>query len=105
MAERGPFDKYLSPWDLMRPNTNIENRENDFPWVALNREVQPEPGSYTTQAMIDWITALRPPEIPPMTALSRDAGARDIGPLSKEDVLKFLIDVDSHNPDPPMRRK
>lgn len=92
MVERlGPFDAYLSEYDKMRASQNIEDRTNDpWPWHPASPNI---PQQSTTAAHdLDLLLAhLQMNDVPPVTALSRDLGARDIGPLSKEEVLKYLM--------------
>lgn len=98
MAE-GPFDKYLSPWDKIRRSDNVDDRRDDpWPW----HKIEGKEGSPTHEQYIENIVAAikkGDPYIPAMTALSRDAGARDISPIPAEELIKFLINIDQMNPD------
>lgn len=104
-ALAGPFDKYLNEWDKMRRRTDLEDRTNEpYPWWAPEgRGEQPE---FTPTPMEHLERILdrvgpAPENIPAPTRLSIDAGAKDIGPLPKEEVLKWLIGNEMHNPPPP----
>lgn len=101
MAERiGPFDAYLSEYDKMRASQNVEDRTGDpWPWHAVT---QAEPKqSITDKHALDLLIAnLRMSEIPPVTRLSRDLGARDVEAPSKEEVLRYLMHNAGTGPDP-----
>lgn len=95
----GPFDAYLSPYDKMRRSNDVEDRrDTPWPWYPGAKDPQQSP---TDAAALEQVLAiLQGQNIPPVTALSRDLGARDIGPLSKEDVLQYLMTNAATGPDP-----
>lgn len=100
MAERfGPFDAYLSPYDKMRQSPDVEDRR-DTPWPWYPGVKDPQQTMTAANELDQLMAVLSGQEIPPVTALSRALGARDIGPLSKEDVLKYLMENASTGPDP-----
>lgn len=101
MAERiGPFDAYLSEYDKMRASQNVEDRTGDpWPWYEVGEPVPKQ--SITARHALDLLIAqLQMDEIPPVTKLSRDAGARDIEAPSKEEVLQYLMRNAATGPDP-----
>lgn len=100
----GPFDKYL-PWYAQGEGSpNVEDR-TDLPWAELTNGMKPQMGSETVDSLADRVaSAVQSNSVPPVTALGRDLGARDVGPVTPEELIKFLIDVDSYNPDPPGRK-
>jgi hypothetical protein len=106
MAE-GPFDRFLSPFARMRRAENVEDRrEEEFPWHKLATTKQENNMTPTAKTVIDRINGIVIPEdIPAVTSLSRDLGARDIGPIPKEELLKFIIDIENMNSDLPTRRR
>lgn len=106
MAE-GPFDKYLSPWDKIRQSSNVEDRRDDpWPWHKISTTEQQFRSTPTVPELIGLIQKdIDKENIPPVTSLSRDAGARDVSPITSEELLRFLLQVDSHNPDPKVTRR
>ena len=108
MAGEGPFDKYLSPFARMRPSNNVEDRrEEAFPWHSLGARTNQENNMTPTgKTVMDRINGIVTPEdIPPVTKMSRDLGARDVGPISKEELLKFITSIEMMNPYEPTKRK
>lgn len=99
----GPFDRYQSPWFSLRESQNIDDRRDDpWPWHTISNASREEDNlTPTRETIVDRINGIVLPEdIPPVTRLSRDAGASDVEPISKEELLKFLINIESMNPDP-----
>lgn len=101
----GPFDRYLSEWDKMRRRTDIENRQNEqWPTVALPGDRSYLPQSVTLAEQVRRRVDASP-EIPPIDSrLALEAGARDVAPLSKEEVLKFILNNEMTQPGPMPRR-
>ncbi len=98
------FDERFGPWFGMRERKDIEDRrEEPFPWHGVTKR-EPEQ-SLTANTLSEYILGnlenVRQPEYSPLGVA---AGLRDIRPMPDQDVIKFLLDVDKLNPDPPGRK-
>jgi hypothetical protein len=93
----GPFDKFQSPWVDLR-QAPVEDRQNE-PWPWYPTEKVNPPHTQTAVEKLKLLMALmQGEEIPPVTALSRDAGAKEAGDqLPDEEVLKFILGNDKGN--------
>ena len=96
------FNERFGPWFGVRERQDIADRRAEpWPWHSLSTNEQMFKSTPTMNELSAGILPqLKGQDIPPVTGLSRDAGARDIGPIATEELIKFLIDVDSHNPEP-----
>jgi hypothetical protein len=105
MAE-GPFDKYQGPWQRLRESPNVDDRRDEpWPWHELSKDIIGR-GTPTLQRTTEYaVDRLLPPEIPPITSrLQQQAGTGDVSPISSEELMKFLLEIESMNPDPAMRK-
>jgi len=94
------FDRYLSPWDRMRRSENVVDRRDErWPTTDVGGTQSELPQSLRPMERLERVLDANP-EIPAVTRLSRDAGAGNVAPLSPQEVLKFILDVDALNPSP-----
>lgn len=98
------FNERFGPWFGMRERQDIDDRRDDpYPWHSVTKR-EPEQ-TMTGPALSDQILgSLSTVDQPPLTPLGVAAGMRDAQPMPDQDVIKFLLDVDQLNPDPPGRK-
>lgn len=99
-------DDFEDRWNAMPPGIrgalqSIEDRRNEFSDMLMNKEGISQSGKLhppaSGGAMLSWKYS---GDIPPHTKLSVEAGSKDVKAPSKEEVLGFLTNVESLNPDP-----
>lgn len=87
--------------DYLRSGQIEDRRDDPWPWHSLATTKREDLMTPTAKTVMDRINSIVTPEdIPPVTRLTRDLGAHDIGPLSKEEVLKFILDIEMMNKSP-----
>ena len=81
----------------------FEDRRNE-PWPTAQLPGGPAalPQTLTNEALVQALhNKMVGPEIPPITSrLQQQAGAGDVEPISKEELLRFIIQNEMTNPGP-----
>ena len=98
------FAERFGPWYPVRGSDNVEDRRDEpWPWHGVTKT---HPGmTMTTPAVSDMVMGQVESEtVPPLTALGRQLGARDVAKPTDQDVIKFLLDIENMNPEPPGRK-
>lgn len=89
--------------EVGRALTGLDDRRNEpWPTIHLPSGEAALPQSLTNAALVQALhNKMVGPEIPPIdNRLQREAGAGDVEPISKEELLRFLIQNEMTNPGP-----